>query len=247
MKLIKVERVLSAAALARRPARRDRRRSCDRRGSRGARVSSVVARDDSVTTLGGPIGSSSPSRESNRATRASRSSRAGRMEVVPSDRRDRIAIEDEVRDRLPGARRAARESMVVAPRDVKRANDFLHAARPVLRSAGKIVAARRARVVAAPSVSSAELRASFVENFALAEMPAPDGIKHGTARDESTPRVRVESIQPITQSTGRLSTSSRITPSRLAVLAPMSSRARPPRSDRTWIGCKSSEDQGGPV
>ncbi len=104
----------------------------------------------------------------------------------------------------------------------------------------------RAPVVAARSARTRRVAASFVENFSLALVPARDGIKHGTARNESTPRVRAESILPITQTTRRRTSSPRIKPVRLAVLSPLFPRARPSRSDRTPEGCTSREDQGGP-
>jgi hypothetical protein len=88
--------------------------------------------------------------------------------------------------------------------------------------------------------------ASFAQKFLLAETDGLGGIKHGTVRNESTPRVRAVNILPITHTTGRQESSSRVTPSRLAFLSPMSPTARPPRSDRTSVGCRTSEDQGGP-
>lgn len=103
----------------------------------------------------------------------------------------------------------------------------------------------RARVVAARSEATRRATASFVENFALAGKRVSDGIKHGTVRNETTPRVRAVSILP-TQSTGGQALSSRVTPSRHVVLSPMFLRTRLTRCDRTLVGCRSSEDQGGP-
>jgi hypothetical protein len=107
---------------------------------------------------------------------------------------------------------------------------------------------RNARVVAVQTCDVLREPAPFVEKNALAETCALGGIKHGTVRNESTPRVRAASILPITHSTGRQESSSRITPSRLALLSSMSmcSTAQPSRSDRFSDGCRTSEDQGGP-
>jgi hypothetical protein len=104
----------------------------------------------------------------------------------------------------------------------------------------------RARVVAERSDGRCRATASFVENFSLAHMRASDGIKHGTVRNESTPRVRSVSNPPITQSTVRQETSPRVTPSRLTAPSPMFPGAWLSRSDQTSVGCNSREDQGGP-
>ena len=103
-----------------------------------------------------------------------------------------------------------------------------------------------APVVAARSESTRRATASFVENFSLAVEPVSDGIKHGTVRNETEPRMRAEIILPTTQLRGRQKSSSRVTPSRHAVLSPILPRTRPSRSDRTSVGCRSREDQGGP-
>lgn len=104
----------------------------------------------------------------------------------------------------------------------------------------------RAPIVAARSEGTHRMTASFVDNFSLALMRASDGIKHGTVRNESTPRVRAASNPPITQSTSCRETSSRVRPSRLTVPSPMFPGAWRSRSDRTSVGCMSREDQGGP-
>jgi hypothetical protein len=119
-------------------------------------------------------------------------------------------------------------------------------ARPVLLMPEEFLVARHAPVIAARTRIVLREPASFVEKFALAEMSASGGIKHGTVRNESTPRLRAASILPITHTTGRQESSSRVTPSRHALLSPMFSTARPSRSDRTSAGCRTSEDQGGP-
>ncbi len=120
------------------------------------------------------------------------------------------------------------------------------AARLVLTVRTKFTPTPRALIVAARIDATPLATASFVENFSLAHNRARDGINDGTVRNESTPRMRAESIPPITQSTSRQESSSRVTPSRLTVLSPLFPRARPSRSDRTSVGCKSREDQGGP-
>jgi hypothetical protein len=101
-------------------------------------------------------------------------------------------------------------------------------------------------MIAARTRTALRQPASFAEKISLAETDVLGGIKHGTVRNESTPRVRAANILPITHTTGRQESSSRVTPSRLALLSPMSSSARPSRSDRTSVGCRTSEDQGGP-
>lgn len=120
------------------------------------------------------------------------------------------------------------------------------AARHVLGAQEKPSSTPRAPVIVGRSDSMPCATASFVENFALAEGRVSSGIKHGTVRNVSTPRVRAASIQPFTRDTGRQELSSRVIPSRLVVLSPLSSTARPPRSDRFSVGCRPSEDQGGP-
>jgi len=79
-------------------------------------------------------------------------------------------------------------------------------------------------------------------NFVLAARNLSDGIKHGTARCGSTPRVRAGSTFSITRTTRRLLMSKRAKPRRL----------RPPSvSEPSWLGLpreghRFREDQGGP-
>lgn len=169
----------------------------------------------------------------------SRSSSIARRVARPSSGRI-VRCDDPMTSCDHDARSTVRRSR--APRERVR----ITAARGVLAARRFLSPTPRALVVAAPSDATRRATASFVENFSLAEERASDGINHVTVRDESTPRVRTESIPPITQSTGRQESSSRVTPSRLTVLSPMFPRARPSRSDRTSVGCRTSEDQGGP-
>jgi hypothetical protein len=90
--------------------------------------------------------------------------------------------------------------------------------------------------------------ADFAENFTLASLHDGGGIKLGTVRKRSTPRVRAVSTFPITHTTGRQESSSRVASSRLF----SSPFAEPPRSDHSEEECRPGEehtrlqDQGGP-
>lgn len=79
-------------------------------------------------------------------------------------------------------------------------------------------------------------------NFVLDARNLSDGIKHGTARGESTPRVRAGSTFSITRTTRRLLMSKRAKPRRLLP---------PSVSEPSWLGLpreghRFREDQGGP-
>ena len=168
-----------------------------------------------------------------------RSSREKSPFVLPSSRGiDRC---------VPSTTRDARHARSFVRRaSERRERARITAARLVLSTRTNSAPTSHGRVVAARKEATRRATASFVENLALAVERVSGGINHDTVRNESNPRVRAASILPTTQTRGRQESSSRVTPSRLAVLSPMFPRARPSRSDRTSVGCSSREDQGGP-
>jgi len=121
------------------------------------------------------------------------------------------------------------------------------AARLVLVSRNTLAPVPHAPVVAARIESTRRATASFVENFSLAVERVSGGIKHGTIRYETNHRMRVERILPTMLSRGCQESSSRVTPSRHTVLSRTFIRTPQSRSDRTSVGHRSREDQGGPT